>query len=170
MLYGNSQRAEDSKSFGHLINQLRSNVMAMKKLIATAVISLMISAPTLALAGKRGFSGSRGSSAFSSKQVKPGEPSQPKTGSIQDLGVNPSAKSPADMVKNRSAAESPVGVAPGPAPAPQSTAPGFFGSGGFGSSWMTWGILGYLFGRQHHTPHESAVRELELVPDPSDSR
>lgn len=144
--------------------------MAMKKLIATAVVCLMISAPTLALAGKKGFSGSRGSSAFSSKQVKPSDPSQQKTGSVQDLGVNPSAKSPADMIKNRSAAEAPAGAAPGAAPLPQSTAPGFFGSGGFGSSWMTWGFLGYLFGRQHHTPHQSAERELELVPDPSDYR
>ncbi len=143
--------------------------MATKKLIATAVVCLMIGAPTLALA-KKGFSGSRGSSAFSSKQVKPSDPTQHKTGSIQDLGVNPSAKSPADMVKSRSATESPAGAAPGAAPVPQSTAPGFFGSGGFGSSWMTWGFLGYLFGRQHHTPHQSAERELELVPDPSDYR
>ncbi len=79
--------------------------MAMKKLIATMVVCLLMSVPALALAGPKGFSGSRGSSAFKSRPIKPSDTSQSKTGTIQDLGVNPSSKSPADMVKNRSTAE-----------------------------------------------------------------
>ncbi len=121
--------------------------MATKKLIAVAVAFLMISAPALVFAGSKGFSGSRGSSAFKSRPapgssaVKPGDQGQSQTGTIRDLGVNPSTKSPADMVKNRP--ETPAGMAPGAGPVPQSAAPGFFGSGGgFGSSWMTWGFLG----------------------------
>lgn len=150
--------------------------MAAKKIMAAAIAFLMISAPALVLAGPKGFSGSRGSSAFksrpsttqSSPAVKPGE--QGRTGTIQDLGVNPSAKSPADLVKNRPMAETPGGMPQGAGPVPQSAAPGFFGSGGFGSSWMTWGFLGYLFGRSHQTTQNPVEKELELIPDPPESR
>ncbi len=143
--------------------------MPMNKFVAVAVACLIIGAPTFASAGSKGFSGFRGSSAFKSRPVKPVDPSQHKTGSIQDLGINPSAKSPADMIKNRSIAEPQTGAAPGAAPAPQSPAPGFFGSGGFGSSWMSWAFLGYLFGRHHQAPHKAVERELELIPDPPEA-
>ncbi len=154
----------------------RSEIMAMRKLVAITVAFLMISAPALVFAGSKGFSGSRGSSAFKSRPapgssaVKPGDSGQSQTGSIRDLGVNPSTKSPADMVKNRP--ETPAGMAPGAGPVPQSAAPGFFGSGGgFGSSLMTWGFLGYLFGRSHSTtPQRTVEKELELIPDPVESR
>jgi len=150
--------------------------MIMKKVIAISAAFLMISASISAFAGPKGFSGSRGSSAFKSRPaptqgntaVKPSDQGQSRTGTIQDLGVNPSTKSPADMVKNR-APEAPSGVSPGPAP--QAASPGFFGSGGgLGSSWMTWGILGYLFGRSHQPAHRTVERELELIPDPVETK
>ncbi|MBI5252677.1 MAG: hypothetical protein HY912_24540 [Desulfomonile tiedjei] len=164
--------------FEYLVRQPRGYMMATKKLIAAIAVFLLISAPALALAGPKGFSGSRGSSAFKSRPspsqgssaVKPGEQGQPRTGTIQDLGVNPSTKSPADMVRNRPGTETPAGMPPGAGPAPQAAAPGFMGSGGFGSSWMTWGFLGYLFGRGHQTTQKPMEKELELIPDPVEYR
>jgi len=139
----------------------------IKKAVAIA-LCLVMTAGTFALAGPRG-SGRSGSSIFKSRtspppasSVRPTE-APGKTGTIKDLGVNPSTRSPIDSVKTPQTTggpAAPVGATPAPA-APSSS---FFGGGGFGSSWMTWGILGYLLGRQHHPTTTQKVEEIELVP------
>ena len=120
----------------------------MKRLLAISLALLLISASPL-IAGSKGFGGGKGS-------FRPATP--PKTGTIKDLGVNPSSKSPIDSVKGRSTTTSgPVAGAGTPQAAPAS---GFFGSSWFGSSWMNWAILGYLFGR-HTSPNSEEVRIRE---------
>jgi hypothetical protein len=175
LCYEGTKRKSGNQTSCTFETKPRGDLMVGRKLIATAAVLLMISAPALVLAGSKGFSGSRGSGAFksrpapSSSSVKP-EQGQSRTGTIQDLGVNPSTKSPGDMVRNRPGSD-PSGMTPGAGPMPQAAAPGFFGSGGgFGSSWMTWGILGYIFGRSQSHPQKTAEKELELIPDPADVR
>jgi hypothetical protein len=131
----------------------------MKRLIAISLALLLMSASPL-LAGSRGFGGSKRSFRPSTPPRTLQKPVQPKTGTVKDLGVNPTSKSPIDSVKGRSATTpGPVAGAGAPqaAPAPSS---GFFGSGWFGSSWMNWAILGYLFGR-HTAPTSEEARMKE---------
>jgi hypothetical protein len=130
----------------------------MKRLLAISLALLLISATPL-IAGSKGFSGGSRSVRPSTPPRTLQKPVQPKTGTVKDLGVNPTSKSPIDSVKGRSTtAPAPVAGAPQAAPAPRS---GFFGSG-FGSSWMNWAILGYLFGR-HTSPtsEEAKIKERE---------
>jgi len=148
----------------------------MKKQVAIAVAVIMVFT-SLALAGPRGASRSRGGGGYTSgnnlfksrpvqpatPQAKPGDVSG-KTGGIQDLGLNPSAKTPGDILKNRSgtAANAPSGQQ-----VPPAAAPAFGGSRGwFGGSWMSWAFLGYLFGRQQQPASHRPSEEIELVPDP----
>jgi hypothetical protein len=148
----------------------------MKKLIAFAVaLSMLVS--TAAVAAPKGFSRSGGGYTSGNKmfkstpatpgsQVKPSAP-QGNTGTIRDLGVNPSAKTPADALKNKAGAPPTGAAAQGSPQVPQSTAPAFGGSGGlFGGSWMSWAFLGYLFGRHQQPATHRASGEIELVPDP----
>lgn len=152
----------------------------MKKQVAIALAVIMVlTSVALALAGPKGSLGSRGRGGHTSgnqlfksrsaqpvaPQAKPGEV-QGKTGGIKDLGLNPSAKTPADMLKGQSA---PGGTAGAGAPAGQQAAPrAAFGGGGgwFGSSWMSWAFLGYLFGRHQQPASHRSAGEIELVPDP----
>ncbi len=131
----------------------------MKRLLAISLALLLMSASPL-IAGSKGFGGGGRSFRPSTPPRTMQKPAQPKTGTIKDLGVNPSSKSPIDSVKGRSTtAPGPVAGAPQAAPAPAS---GFFGSSWFGSSWMNWAILGYLFGR-HTAPtgEEARIKERE---------
>ncbi len=133
----------------------------MKRLLAISLALILISASPL-IAGSKGFGGGRGSFRPATPPRTLQQPGQHKTGTVKDLGVNPSSKSPIDSVKGRTpTTPGPVAGAgtPQAAPAPAS---GFFGSSWFGSSWMNWAILGYLFGR--HTspsPEELRLREKE---------
>jgi len=156
----------------------------MKKIVALSLALAML-ITTTAIAGPRGASRSGGGVTSGNKmfrstpaqpaiqQMKPGT-QQGKTGGIQDLGLNPSAKTPGDALKGRAGAP-PAGAGAPPAgagaqagpQAPQSTAPAFGGSGGlFGGSWMSWAFLGYLFGRHQQPATHKAAGEIELVPDP----
>jgi hypothetical protein len=124
----------------------------------TAIV--LISAP-LAYAGSKGGGGR--SSFGSGKATKSlHQPAQPQTGTVKDLGVNPSSKSPIDSVKSPTTTP-PTAAAPSPGPAQQAPAPsaGFFGGGGFGSSWMNWAIIGYLFGRHTGRPEEVKSKEKD---------
>jgi len=151
----------------------------MKKQVAIALAIIMVlTSVALALAGPKGISGSRsrggstsGNQLFRSKPVQPAVPQakpgevQGKTGGIQDLGLNPSARTPADMLKGKSA---PGGTAGAGAPAGQQAAPrtAFGGGGGwFGSNWMSWAFIGYLFGRHQQPVTHRSSGEIELVPD-----
>jgi hypothetical protein len=135
----------------------------MKRLLAITVALVLITAP-LAYAGPRGGGGR---SSFGSTKMPKSfqQPTQHQTGTVKDLGLNPSSKSPIDSVKKPSTvpptAGSPAPSATGPAqPAPAPTA-GFFGGGGFGSSWMNWAIIGYLFGRHTGKPEEAKIKEKD---------
>jgi len=129
----------------------------MKRLLAISLALLLISASPL-IAGSKGFGGGKGSFRPATPPRTLEQPGQPKTGTIKDLGVNPSSKSPIDSVKGRSTTTSgPVAGAGTPQAAPAS---GFFGSSWFGSSWMNWAILGYLFGR-HTSPSSEEIRIRE---------
>ncbi len=134
----------------------------MKKLLGITLALLLISGSPI-VAGSKGFGGGKGFRP-SAPPRSLHQPGPPKTGTIKDLGVNPSSRSPIDSVKNRPGT-SPTPMAgpsaPQAAPAPAS---GFFGSSWFGSSWMNWAILGYLFGR--HTgpnPEEIRIKEREKI-------
>ncbi len=130
----------------------------MKKLLGITLALLLISGSPI-VAGSKGFGGGKGFRP-SAPPRSLHQPGPPKTGTIKDLGVNPSSKSPIDSVKNRPGT-SPTPMAGPSAPAPAS---GFFGSSWFGSSWMNWAILGYLFGR--HTgpnPEEIRIKEREKI-------
>jgi hypothetical protein len=147
----------------------------MKKQVAIALAVIMVfTSVALALAGPRGSFGARGRGGYTSgnqvfksrssqpvtPKAKPGE-AQGKTGGIKDLGLNPSAKTPADMLKGQSST--------GGTPAGQQAQPraSFGGSGGwFGSSWLSWAFLGYLFGRHQRPATHRSSGEIELVPDP----
>ncbi len=136
----------------------------MKKLLAIITAIVLISAP-LAYAGPRGGGGrsSFGSGFGSGKTSKPlHQPAQPQTGTIKDLGINPSSKSPIDSVKSPTTTP-PTAASPAPGPAQPAPAPsaGFFGGGGFGSSWLNWAILGYLFGRHTGRPEEARIKDKE---------
>jgi hypothetical protein len=151
----------------------------MKKQVAMALAVIMVlTSVALALAGPRGASGSRGRGGYTSgNQLFKSKPAQPvtpqakpaetsgKTGTVQDLGVNPSAKTPADMLKSQSAGAGAAGA--GAAAGPQAPPRAAFGGGGgwFGSSWLSWAFLGYLFGRQHQPAAHRPAGEIELVPD-----
>jgi hypothetical protein len=129
----------------------------MKRLLAISLALLLISASPL-IAGSKGFGGGKGFFRPATPPRTLQQPGQPKTGTIKDLGVNPSSKSPIDSVKGRSATTpNPVAGAGTPQAAPAS---GFFGSSWFGSSWMNWAILGYLFGR-HTSPSSEEIRIRE---------
>ncbi|MBI4966093.1 MAG: hypothetical protein HY913_22630 [Desulfomonile tiedjei] len=146
----------------------------MKKQVAIALAVVMVlTSVALALAGPKGVS--RGSGGYTSgnklytpkpvqpavPQAKPGDVSG-KAGGIQDLGLNPSAKTPADMLKGQSATGAAPGAAVGQQAAPRSA---FGGSGGFfGGSWMSWAFIGYLFGRHQQPVSHKAAEEIELVP------
>jgi len=130
----------------------------MKRLLALGLALLLISAsPVFA-----GFKGGGGTRSFrpSTPPKTLHQPAQPQTGTIKDLGVNPSSKSPADTLKSRSTTVPPpaAGAAAGPQAAPAS---GFFGSSWFGSGWLNWAILGYLFGRHSSGSDEARIRERE---------
>ncbi|HTY22184.1 MAG TPA: hypothetical protein VMC85_03585 [Desulfomonilaceae bacterium] len=131
----------------------------MKRLLALGLALLLVSAsPAFA-----GFKGGGGSRSFrpSTPPKTLHQPAQPQTGTIKDLGVNPSSKSPADALKSRSTTTGPSPVASG-AGAPQAApASGFFGSSWFGSGWLNWAILGYLFGRHSSGSDEARIRERE---------
>jgi hypothetical protein len=131
----------------------------MKRLLAISLALLLMSASPL-IAGSKGFGGAKRSFRPSTPPRTLQRPVQPKTGTVKDLGVNPTSKSPIDSVKSRpTTTPGPVAGAPQAAPAPAS---GFFGSSWFGSSWMNWAILGYLFGR-HTAPtsEEAKIKERE---------
>jgi len=130
----------------------------MKRLLAIIITIVLISAP-LAYAGPRG-GGGRSSFGGASKSFQ--QPAQPKTGTVKDLGINPSSKSPIDSVKKPTTTP-PTAATPAPGPAQPAPAPsaGFFGGGGFGSSWMNWAIIGYLFGRHTGKPEEAKNKEKE---------
>jgi hypothetical protein len=130
----------------------------MKRLLAISLALLLISASPL-IAGSRGGGGAKRSVRPSTPARTLQKPVQPKPGTVKDLGVNPASKSPIDSVKGRSTtAPAPVAGAPQAAPARSS---GFFGSG-FGSSWMNWAIIGYLFGRHTGPSREEArIKEKE---------
>jgi len=149
----------------------------MKKIIALSLALAMLITTTAAIAGPRGMSRSGGGATSGNKmfrstpsqppiqQMKPGT-QQGKTGTIQDLGLNPSARTPGDALKGKAGAPAGAGAQAGPQ-MPQSTAPAFGGSGGlFGGSWMSWAFLGYLFGRHQQPATHKAAGEVELVPDP----
>ncbi|WP_041286544.1 hypothetical protein [Desulfomonile tiedjei] len=135
--------------------------MRFRCIIAVIAAVAFVSMPMLASAGPKGRSGFKPprSSAI------PGD--QGKTGTIKDLGINPSTKAPSDMVKSKPP-ESAAGAVPGAGMAPQAPTSAFSGGGGFGGSWMSWAFLGYLFGRHQH-PSKPAEKELELIPDPPGS-
>jgi hypothetical protein len=131
----------------------------MKRLLAISLALLLMSASPL-MAGSKGFGGGNRSFRPSTPPRTLQQPGQPKTGTVKDLGVNPTSKSPIDSVKGRSATTpGPVAGAPQAAPAPRSS---FFGSSWFGGSWMNWAIIGYLFGR-HTSPtsDEARIKERE---------
>ncbi len=72
----------------------------MKRLLAISLALLLMSASPL-IAGSKGFGGGN-------RSFRPSTPprtlqQQPKTGTVKDLGVNPTSKSPIDSVKGRSA-------------------------------------------------------------------
>jgi hypothetical protein len=147
----------------------------MKKIIAIAIAATMLLS-TVATAGPKGFSRPGGGytsgnkmfrstpSAVPKSNVNPGA-TQGKTGTIQDLGLNPTAKTPADALKSKAGTP---GTGPQAAtPTPQPAAPAFGGSGGlFGGSWLSWAFLGYLFGRHQQPTMHQPTGEIELVPDP----
>jgi hypothetical protein len=146
----------------------------MKKQVAIALaVAMVFTSVALALAGPKGVSRSRsgytsGNQLYSPRSVQPTTPqAKPgdvtgKTGSIQDLGLNPSAKTPADMLKGKSSTGTTPGATAGQQAAPTSA---FGGSGGlFGGSWMSWAFLGYLFGRHQQPVSHKAMEEIELVP------
>ncbi len=147
----------------------------MKKLIAITIALTMLFS-TAAIAASKGFSRSGGGYTSGNKMLRssPASPptsnvnpgaSQGKTGTIQDLGLNPTAKTPADALKSKTG---PTGTGPQAAtPGPQPAAPAFGGSGGlFGGSWLSWAFLGYLFGRHQQPTTHQPTGEIELVPDP----
>lgn len=149
----------------------------MKKTIALVLAFAML-ITTAAIAGPKGFSRSGGGYTSGNKMfrstpstpqgshVTPGA-TQGKTGTIQDLGLNPSAKTPADALKNKTGTPPPTAGAQAGPQVPQSAAPAFGGSGGlFGGSWMSWAFLGYLFGRHQQPTAHKPAGEIELVPDP----
>jgi hypothetical protein len=145
----------------------------MKRLLAVTIALVLITAP-LALAGPRGGGGGRSSFGSGKMQKSFQQPTQPQTGTVKDLGLNPSSKSPIDSVKQPStvpptaASPAPGGVGPAtPAPAPTA---GFFGGGGFGSGWMNWAIIGYLFGRTTSRPDEAKIKEKEKEKEQAKSK
>jgi len=134
----------------------------MKRLIAIASVMLLISA-SFAVAGPKGSGGGKGAFRSSPPAKTFQQPAQPQTGTIKDLGVNPTSKSPGDTLKNRPAPAGTAQTPGGPASAQPTAAPtaGFFGSSWFGSGWMNWAILGYLFGRHTSRPDEAKIKEKE---------
>lgn len=135
--------------------------MRFKCIIAVIAALAFASMPVLASAASKGRSGFKPPRS----SAVPGD--HGKTGTIKDLGINPSTKAPSDMIKNKPP-ESAAGAVPGAGMAPQAPTSAFSGGGGFGGSWMSWAFLGYLFGR-HQQPSKPAERELELIPDPPGS-
>lgn len=147
----------------------------MRKQIISLVCVTMLTS-SVAVAGPkgaiRGFRGgaTSGSDNFKSRNVTPTpdgssvKNTSGRTGTIQDLGFNPSSKSPIDSLKGNPGTSSTPGTPPAAnAPVPHQTAPGFFGGGGFGSSWFSWAFLGYLLGRNqqpaHAKPSETGAEE-----------
>lgn len=125
--------------------------------VAVITSSVAVAGPKGGMRGFRG-GGTTGGDVFKSRNVtNPPDGSSVKntsgrTGTIQDLGINPSTKSPIDSLKGSPGASSTPGTPPAAnAPVPHQTAPGFFGGGGFGSSWFSWAFLGYILGR-HQQP------------------